>query len=295
MHAHNPVLTKEVLEYLAPQPNENIIDATVGEGGHTLLILEKNGPQGKVLGIDRDAQQIEHSREYTAAFKERVMLVNDSYINIRQIAEHIHFEPVHGILLDLGYSSWHIENSKKGFSFGRDEVLDMRYDEKNPLTAKEIVNDYPEKEIEKILRIFGEEKFSKKIAKAIVESRTKQKIDRTLELVRIIEGVIPARLYAGKIHPATRTFQALRIAVNNELDAIAKVLPEALGVLSRRGRLVVISFHSLEDRIVKHFFNLQAKEGCVTITTKKPVTAAFDEVMGNARARSAKLRAIIKI
>lgn len=337
---HKPVLIKEVLKYLNPKPNENFIDATIGEGGHAKEILNKNRPLGKLLAIDLDKSQIENSRLNLSAFGERIILINDSYSNIKEIVEKTGFNPVNGILLDLGFSSWHLEKSNKGFSFQKDEPLDMRYSDNNELTAEKIVNEYPEKEIEKILREYGEEKFSKIIAQKIVEYRNIKNIKTTLELKGIIESVISKR---EKIHPATRTFQALRIAVNRELDNLKEFLPKAVEILADNGRLVVISFHSLEDKIVKKFFNqltsghenlsqsdnsrprtshetevtdldreklnqiypVKSLQGEVSskdeqfnrvkILTKKPVIALSKEIFKNPRARSAKLRGLIKI
>ncbi len=305
---HTAVLKKEVLEYLNPQQNENFVDCTVGEGGHAEIILSKNGPNGKVLGIDLDPQQIARSKWLQATFKDRVVIVNDSYTNLEEIIERKGFTPVNGILLDLGMSSAQLEGTHKGFSFQIDQGLDMRYNDANYLTAEKIVNEWPEDKIEKILQEYGEEKFARKIAKNITEQRKQGRIKTTFQLIKIIKDATPSAYWRGKIHYATRTFQALRIAVNDELENIKKVLPKALSVLSHGGRLVVISFHSLEDRIVKNFFkemekpasaNLPAGKagasaGAVKILNKKPVMAKEGEARINHRSRSAKLRAIIK-
>lgn len=305
---HNPVLVKEVLEYLDPGQNENFVDGTVGQAGHTLFILEKNKPDGRVLGIDLDARQIENSAIKTKEFfKERVVLVHDSYAHIKDIIERNDFKPVNGIVLDLGYSSWQLEESTKGFSFQKDELLDMRYDlsrsqsdrgsatesGQNTTTAEKIVNEYSELGLEKILEEFGEEKYAKKIARKIIEERKIKKIESTFQLRDIIQKAVPQRFYSH-IHFATRTFQALRIAVNDELGNLTAFLPDALDCLSFGGRLVVISFHSLEDRIVKNFFKEKEKSGLVKILTPKPVIATDQEIAINPRSRSAKLRAIIK-
>lgn len=295
MAVHKPVLTKEALEYLDPKPNENFIDGTMGEAGHTVLILEKNAPEGRVLGIDQDFWQIENSKLATSNFKKRVVLVNDSYANLQLIVKENNFKPVSGILLDLGYSSWQLEKSKKGFSFQKNEILDMRYDIENILTAEKIVNEYSEDELRRILKEYGEERFAKQIAKKIIAHRGTNKIKSSFELVSIIEKAIPSKFRHGKIHCASRTFQALRIEVNDELNNLIKVLPDALSILSLRGRLVVISFHSLEDRIVKNFFKDKEKEKLVKILTPKPITATDREILANPRSRSAKLRAIVKI
>jgi len=301
---HISVLKNEVLKYLKPEPNENFIDCTIGEAGHTLAILEKNGPKGKVLGIDQDPQIIEKCKLKIKGFKERVILVCDNFANLKEIVNKENFRPVSGILFDLGMSSWHLKESGRGFSFLRDEPLDMRYHYKNQklkvkgqkfLTAKEIVNKWSEKEIAQVLRIYGEEKFAKKIAREIVKERKTKPIETTSQLVAIIQKAVPKNYERGRIHPATRTFQALRITVNNELENLKKALPQALEVLEPGGRLVVISFHSLEDRIVKIFFKAKKKEGKVEILTKKPVRPSEKEIKFNPASRSAKLRSAIKL
>lgn len=292
---HVPVLTKQVLRYLNPKPNENFIDGTVGQAGHAMLMLEKTKPDGRVLGIDLDANQIENSKILTADQKQRIVLVNDSYVNIADIVERVNFRPVNGILLDLGYSSWQLEYSGRGFSFKNNEVLDMRYQLQNVLTAEKIINEYPKDIIEKIITEYGQEKFARQITNKITEQRKIKRIQSTFELVGIIEKAVPLKFRHGKIHVATRTFQAIRIAVNRELDNVKTFLPKALEVLSKGGRLVVLSFHSLEDRIVKNFFKEKSKEGIVKILTPKPIRGDLSEISKNPRARSAKLRAIIKI
>ncbi len=291
---HKSVLIKEVLEYLNPQTNENFVDGTVGEGGHARLILEKNGPQGKVLGIDADAKQIENSKANLAEYKERVILINDSYANIKEIYLTSGVKQINGILLDLGYSSYHIDVSGKGFSFQKDEALDMRYGS-GELTAEKIINEWPEEKIQEIIENYGEEKFARQIAKKIVVQRKIRKVKSTFELVKIIESAVPIKFQHGRIHCATRTFQALRIAVNGELENVQKGLEGALQMLVPSGRLVVISFHSLEDRIVKHFFREQEQLQKIKILTKKPIVASEDEISQNSRSKSAKLRAIIKV
>ena len=287
---------KELLEYLDPKQNENFVDCTIGEGGHSEDILEKNGPDGKVLGIDLDPQQIVASQWLHVQFKDRIVLVNDSYTNLLDIIKRKDFGQVNGILLDLGMSSAQLVRAHKGFSFQIDQGLDMRYnDEANYMTAEKIVNEWPEEKIAEILENYGEEKFAKKIAKNIVEQRKQGRIKTTFQLIEIIKDATPSPYWRGKIHYATRTFQALRIAVNDELESVKRVLPDAVSVLAPEGRLVVISFHSLEDRIVKNFFANESKKGTIKILTKKPITASRDELGKNPRARSAKLRVAIKI
>jgi len=293
---HIPVLPKEVIEYLEAKPNENFVDGTIGQGGHSAIILEKIAPNGKVLGIEWDPKQVENCRAELANYKDRLILVNDNYANLKNIVEQNSFTDIRGILLDIGFSSFQVDDSKKGFSFLKDEDLDMRYSQgKNELSAEKIVNEWSELEIQKILEEYGEEKFAKQIAKKIINERKIRKIKTTFELVDIIKKAMPGRFKHDKIHCATRTFQALRIAVNGELDNLKKVLPEAVSVLSSGGRLVIISFHSLEDRIVKNFFKEELEKGTIKILTKKPVVSTDQEIAENPRSRSAKLRAIIKV
>ena|SRR3989338_371828 len=290
---HKPVLVKEVLEYLSPKPNENFIDCTVGEGGHAEVILEKTGLNGKVLGIDLDQNQINNCKLNLAKFKERAILVNDSYGNLKDIVEKNSFEPVNGILLDLGMSSAQLE-STRGFSFQKDQPLDMRYNNISDLTAEIIINDWQEEQIKKILEEYGEERFAKQVAKKITEERKSRRIESTFQLTDIIKKAIPAKFQNNRIHCATRTFQALRIAVNGELNNLEKVLPKIVSILEPQGRLAIISFHSLEDRLVKNFLKNKEKEGNIKILTKSPITADFEELRKNSRSRSAKLRAAIK-
>jgi len=292
---HVPVLLNEVINYLDLKPNDNFIDCTVGQGGHTQIILDKIAPNGKVLGIDWDLKQIENCKENIN--NNRLILVNDSYANLENIAKQSNFTNINAILLDIGFSSFQTDESKKGFSFLRDEDLDMRYNSEivDSITAKTIVNNWPESELIRIFQEYGEERFAKKIAKKIIQERQLKKIETTLQLVRIIETAIPsfAKVSQGK-HCATRVFQALRIAVNNELNNLQEVLPQAINILNNNGRLAIISFHSLEDRIVKNFFKQKEQEGIVEILTKKPIEASENEIIINPRSRSAKLRVIIK-
>ena len=295
---HIPVLLNEVIQYLDPQPNQNFIDCTLGFAGHTAAILQKNGPNGKVLGIEIDKDVYKLTKSKIAEFsiinyqfsKDRLILVNDSYANLREIVERENFKPIDGILLDLGMSSWDLEQSGKGFSFQKDEPLDMRYGAQS-LTAKEIINKWPEEEIAKILAEYGQERFARNIAKNIVDTRCQQTIETTFQLIEVIRKSFPRSYKFGRAHFATKTFQALRIAINNELANLQKVLPQAMELLAPDGRLVAISFHSLEDKIVKNFFRDQQKQNNLQIQTKKPIMAASAEARDNPRARSAKLRA----
>jgi len=302
---HIPVLPKEVLKYLNPKTNENFIDCTIDGGGHSMAISEKILPNGKILGIDLDEELIRHLKFkiQNAKFKNNLILVNDSYINLKKIVEKYNFRPIGGILLDLGMSSWHLEKSGRGFSFLKDEPLEMRYDSKfkiqkskfkNNLTAEEIINKWPKEEIEKILEEYGEERFTKRIAEKIIQKREIKPIKSTFQLADIIKEAVPQKYQHQKIHFATRTFQALRIAVNDELNNLKKTLPQIIEILPEGGRIVIISFHSLEDRIIKNFLKGQSKKE-IKILTEKPIIATKEEIKINKRSRSAKLRAAIKI
>ncbi len=294
---HIPVLQKEVLQYLNPAPNKNFIDCTIGEGGHSFAILKENSPKGKILGIDRTLKLIDNLKSKVAdsGLQDRIILVCDNFKNLKTIIENCKFSQIHGILFDLGMSSWHIDESKKGFSFLREEPLDMRYDPQESLTAEMIVNQWQEEEIEKVLREYGEERFSRRIAREIVRARRIKQISSTFQLVEVIKKATPGFYHRRRIHPATKTFQALRIVVNRELENITEGLNQALEILEPQGRIVTISFHSLEDRIAKNFFKEKFKENLIKILTKKPITPSDFETETNPRSRSAKLRAIEKL
>lgn len=288
---HQPVLLKEVLEIIDPQPGNNYIDATVNGGGHAQAILERIGSEGQLLGVDWDCDLIELLKK-ELKFK-NLKLVCDNYANIKAVVARNNFGSVAGIIADLGFSSYHLEASGRGFSFLKDEPLDMRYNpQTNELTAAKIVNTWTEEAIADILSRFGEERFAKRIAGGI---RRRRPIATTRKLVEVVEQSIPKPYLKGRIHPATRTFQALRITVNGELDNLRRFLPAAAEVLSPGGKLAIISFHSLEDRIVKNFFRDRQKRGETKIINKKPIGAGEEEKENNSRSRSAKLRAAWKI
>jgi 16S rRNA (cytosine1402-N4)-methyltransferase len=302
--SHTPVLLAETLNALAVQPGGRYIDGTLGGGGHAAAILEKASPGGQLLGIDADPDAIAAARQKLAPYREAVLLVNDNFVNLQSICIKHDFFPVHGILLDLGLSSMQLEESYRGFSFQRDDPLDMRFNPDQKITAADIVNKSPETRLVDIFRSYGEESQSRKIAREIVRARP---LTSTTQLVRVIENTIGRR---GKTHPATRVFQALRIAVNQELENLESVLKQAVELLGYEGRLVVISYHSLEDRIVKQFFYQEAR-GCICppeapvcvcghtprlrIINKKVIVPSAAEVERNPRSRSAKLRAAERI
>jgi len=283
-----------VVRFLDPKPDENFVDCTVGEGGHAMAILERTKPFGMVLGVDADPLILEELKRKVEGtdYGRRLVLVCGNFANLSDIVEKYTFKRVSGVLFDLGLSSWHLEESRRGFSFLRNEPLDMRYNPENPLTAEAIVNFWSLRAIERILRVYGQERFARRIAGEIVRSRP---LRTTVDLVMAVERATPSWYHRRRIHFATKTFQALRIAVNNELENLERALPQALDILDEGGRLVVISFHSLEDRIVKNFLREKFREGVVKILTKKPVRPSKEEVIENPRARSARLRAALKV
>lgn len=289
MPDHTPVLLQEVLTLLDPQPNEDAIDATINGGGHAEAILERIAPRGKLLGIDRDPSILEGTRKRLARFGDRVVLAEDSFSHMAEkVGDAGVLHPL-CILFDLGFSSYHLASGNRGFSFQKEEPLDMRFNPKeSDLTAEAIVNHGTLEELERIFKTYGEERNARRIAEAIVGERKHRRFETTTDLASFLERRIPR----GKIHPATRIFQALRIAVNNELEEIEKGIRAALTVAAPGGRIAVISFHSLEDRIVKNHFRDSRESG--TILTKKPVTASREEIRLNPRARSAKLRVFKK-
>lgn len=292
---HVPVLLKEVIEGLNLKPGDNIVDATVGSGGHAASILEKTSPDGKLLGIDADEGILKEAEKNLSKFGERVILRQGNFSDLERIINNVHFTKISAVLLDLGMSSWELERSGRGFSFLRDEPLDMRFDVSGNLMAADIVNTWPEDKLADIFKNFGQERFARLIAARTVRERKIKPIKTTFELVSIVGRSFPRSYKFGRTHFATKVFQALRIAVNDELGNLEKVLPEALDIIEKKGRLAVISFHSLEDRIVKKFFISAKKEGQAEIIAKKPIGASREEIRKNPRSRSAKLRIMEKL
>lgn len=289
---HQSVFLNEVINYLNPNPGENFIDCTVGAGGHSLAILEKNSP-GKVLAIDWDKESLQLLK---LKVNDRLTLVNNNFKNLKQIVKEYNFYPVNGILFDLGLSSWQIEESGRGFSFKKDENLDMRFQPAARLparqgeTVQEIINKWPEQSLMEVFWKYGEERYGRRIAKRIVEERKRQSIKTTFQLKDVIEKAIPYRWRADRV--LARIFQSLRIVVNDELENLKQGIEQAAEILMPGGRLVVISFHSLEDRIVKNFFK---ENKSLKTLIKKPIMANEEEIKKNPRSRSAKLRAAIKL
>lgn len=298
--AHIPVLLEAVIEALRPHPTARLIDGTVGAGGHSAAWLEASAPTGRVLGLDRDAAAVEAARARLAPFGERAVVVHASYAQLGEIAPPLGFAEVDAVLLDLGFSSLQVEDATRGFSFRQDGPLDMRYDRRQSLTAADLVNGLDERELANLIARYGEDRYARRIARAIVAARP---IRSTLALAEVITRAVPRP--TEKIHPATRTFQALRIAVNDELGELERALPQAVALLRPGGRLAVISFHSLEDRLVKHFLRRESQDclcpprqpvctcghrATLRLLTRRPIMAGDEEVARNPRARSARLR-----
>jgi 16S rRNA (cytosine1402-N4)-methyltransferase len=303
--AHQPVLYNEIIYLLRPHSSGRYVDGTVGAGGHALGILKTSEPGGCLLGFDVDASALEIARKRLENFQDRVTLVHASYSDLKAQLVDIGWQKVDGILLDLGISSMQIDVPGRGFSFRKDAPLDMRFDQSNPVNARILVNQLPEDELADLLYKYGEERRSWQVAKAIVNARP---IESTVDLAEIVASA--TRSGKPGMHPATRTFQALRIAVNDELSELEEVLPQAICSLRTGGRLAVIAYHSLEDRIVKHNFRKESKDcicppeqivcNCghkarVTIVTKRPVRPQEDEIRSNPRSRSARLRVVEKL
>ena len=298
---HIPVLLNEAIDALRVEPGGRYIDCTVGEGGHTTAVLERGG---RVLGIDIDPQAIEVARARLLPYGKMAILINKSFDALDQICSSLGFQPVRGILFDLGMSSFQLSNTKRGFSFQYDAPLDMRFSPTQELTAATIVNTFPEEEIASIIERYGEERRSTEIARSIVQNRP---FSTTRQLATVVARAVGMR---RKIHPATKTFQALRIAVNQELERLKAALKQAVNILEVGGRLVVISFHSLEDRLVKKFLRRESQDcvcppqtpACICghqailqLITKRVITPSPTEVLANPRSRSAKMRVAERI
>ncbi len=299
---HTPVLLSETLDLLNLEANKHVIDGTLGLGGHSLEILKKLGPKGKLMAFDQDERNLIEAKKRLEKYNEQIIFVHDNFEHLAEQAKKHKFQP-EAIFLDLGLSSPHIDDPERGFSFQKEGPLDMRFDKRQRLTAEIVINSTSEKDLADIIFHYGEERKSRLIARVIVQARKESPIKTTTQLAEVIGKAIKSK---GRIHPATQTFQALRIFVNRELEVLEKVLEDALGLLKKGGRLVVISYHSLEDRIVKNYFRDQTRN-CICpkelpicqcnfqkklyILTRKPIIPDGIEVSHNPRSRSAKLRA----
>ncbi len=291
---HVPVMTDIVIEYLDCRPGGVWVDCTAGEGGHAKQILKRIGPEGLLIAIDRDAGVLEKAKDKLKGQEENVRIFNSNFTGLGEILKELRISKVDGILFDLGLSTFQLEDRSRGFSFKDDGPLDMRMSEEISKSAAYYVNNLDERRLNEAIFRYGEERWAKSIAGAIVRERGKGTIETAGALAEIIRRAIPRSKWPGRIHPATRTFQALRILVNEELEAIEETLPAAIGLLKDKGRICVISFHSLEDRIVKNVFrdfSGRKEEAMFKVLTRKPVVASDEEKRQNPRSRSAKLRA----
>jgi len=304
-YPHLPVLYQEILNALLPQSPGLYVDGTIGAGGHAWGILENSAPEGRLLGLDVDPLALSITRDRLKKFEDRFTLVRASYLTLTDQIHALGWHEVNGILLDLGVSSMQINTAERGFSFLADGPLDMRLDPDQTQTAADLINHLSEEDLSKLIWEFGEERFSRRIARAIVQSRPLKTTGELADLIRKTAGS-----HHDRIHPATRTFQAIRIALNGELSNLSSTLPQAISNLARGGRLAIISFHSLEDRIVKHTFQRESKDcicppeqpvcicnhhASVKILTRHPLEAGEEELKVNPRARSARLRVVEKI
>jgi 16S rRNA (cytosine1402-N4)-methyltransferase len=287
---HIPVLVEEVMNLLRCEAHKTYVDATVGGGGHALEILKRTSPDGIVIGIDWDEEAIAEAKRALASFGERIKIFRENFVRLPDLLEALSISEVDGILVDLGLSSLQLEKKERGFSLKGEGPLDMRMDQRIDQTAADLLEDLSLQELESTLREFGEERWAKRIAKAILQEREKKPVGTTQELRQIVHRAIPGRFHSRKIDPATRTFQAFRIRVNEELENLRRILETGWTFLKRGGRICVISFHSLEDRIVKETFRRLDEDGVMRGITKKPITTSEEEKQRNPRSRSAKLR-----
>jgi len=307
---HTPVLLAEVVEYLNCQANGIYLDATLGSGGHAYTILKDNPEIKALIALDWDEDAIKQARKRLQPFSHKSYIFQENFINIRTVLKKLEVKELNGILLDLGVSSQQLEDPNRGFSFRLQGPLDMRMNRNLPNTALDLVNTSSVSQLKQVFLDYGEERFAPRIARALVTERKKEPVADTLTLAQLVTSAIPRKYHPRKIHPATKTFQALRIAVNNELENLKMVIEEGIDLLAPKGRFCIISFHSIEDRIVKHKFRSLSKETSyskrtfpcrkieqkmVKSITKKPISPQPEEVRKNPRARSAKLRVVEKL
>ncbi|PLX98548.1 MAG: 16S rRNA (cytosine(1402)-N(4))-methyltransferase [Desulfuromonas sp.] len=308
--AHISVMPDEVLEYLQPKAGGIYVDGTLGGAGHAGLILEKTNPDGRLIGFDRDPEALATAGERLSHYGERFVAVHDNFSEAMQQLARLGIDRVDGMLLDLGVSSWQLDSAARGFSFREDGPLDMRMNPTEGESAAELLNELDEQELVKIFFTYGEERYSRRIARAIVARRVEEPWAGTLELAELIRDVVPKGRVPSRIHPATRVFMALRIQVNRELEHVERGVSQGIELLARGGRLVVISFHSLEDRLVKNMFREAARscicppefpvcacevEPKVKVLTRKAIKATAEEIAINSRSRSAVLRAVERL
>lgn len=291
MKIHVPVMLAEVIEHLNLAPGKIIIDATLGGGGHSLEVLKRIGPSGRLIAIDRDQTALERTKQRLSQYAGQCRFIHGNFKDIDKIANDLNIRKVGGILIDLGVSSMQLEDPQRGFSFQADGPLDMRMDQDSYISAYDLLNNLNQEELSHLLWNFGEERFHNRIARFLVKERERHPIASTFELSSIVCRAMPPRFRHQRIHPATRTFQAVRIAVNRELEALQETIGKSVELLDKNGRICIISFHSLEDRIVKHTFRNLESQGEINIITPKPLTPSEEEVKVNSASRSSKLRA----
>ena len=306
---HKSIMLEEVIESLAIKPNGIYVDGTLGGAGHSSEIVKRLGEDGRLIGIDQDGEAIEAATKRLKPYKDKVTIVRSNYAQMKEVLRDLGIPKVDGILLDLGVSSYQLDNAERGFTYREDVPLDMRMDQRNPKTAADIVNEYSEMELYRMIRDYGEDRFAKNIAKHIVRAREKKPIETTGELCEIIKAAIPAKMRAGTGHPAKQTFQALRIELNHELEVLTNSIDGMIDCLKPGGRLCIITFHSLEDRIVKNAFR-KNENPCICppnfpvctcgrkskgkVITRKPILPTEEEMEANSRSKSAKLRVFEK-
>ena len=307
---HKSVLLFETIDNLNIKPDGIYVDGTLGGGGHSFQILKRLGDGGRLIGIDQDEDALKAAGERLAIFEDKVTTVRSNYCHMKQVLHDLGIQKVSGIVLDLGVSSYQLDEPERGFTYREDVPLDMRMDRRNPKTAKNIVNEYSEMELFRIIRDFGEDKFAKNIAKHIVAAREKKEIETTGELIEIIKAAIPAKVRATGGHPAKKTFQAIRIELNAELEVLQNSLDEMIDLLEDGGRICIITFHSLEDRIVKTIYKTN-ENPCICpshfpvcvcgrkpkgkVITRKPIVPSDEELEENSRSKSSKLRVFERI
>ena len=294
---HVPVMLQEVLEYLKLAPGQTIVDATLGMGGHAMEILKRISPNGRLIGFDRDENSLAICRERLNAYKGSVEFVHANFSDLKQALTNLGIEKVDGIVFDLGISSYQLHDVQRGFSFQNDGPLDMRLDKSSYICAYDLVNNLNENEISQILWNFGEERWHNRIAHLLVQERKNEPIATTKQLANLVMRAIPHRYRRSyyRIHPATRTFQAVRIAVNRELEILEDAVKQAVDILKKHARICVISFHSLEDRVIKHTFRALKADGLIDIITAKPLTPMDSEIEANPSSRSSKFRVAERI
>jgi len=294
---HVPVMLQEVLDFLKLQAGQTIVDATLGTGGHALEILKRITPKGRLIGIDRDENSLNLCRQRLSEFKDNTEFVHANFVDLDQVLNNLGIENIDGIVFDLGISSYQLHDAQRGFSFQEEGPLDMRLDKSSYICAYDLVNNLNENEISQMLWNFGQERWHNRIAHLLVQERRNEPISTTKQLANLVMRAIPHRYRRSyyRIHPATRTFQAVRIAVNRELEILESAIKKAVDILRKQARICVISFHSLEDRAIKHTFRALKADGLIDIITAKPLTPGSGEIEANPSSRSSKFRVAERI